>query len=117
MRVYVSETVYDDSGDTLSVTDVPDVPFLNCRNPLYVGVKESQVRRMIRSINREKLGGLSIGFWELCGNPSYVSKKGKINLDQFKTHDVIFFASPSRIHPKFKEKYSELIEAVKSRLC
>lgn len=115
MRVYVVESRYEgDLVDGLKITDVPVVPFLNCRNPLYVGVRQGQVNRMKNNIRLDKLDGTSIGFWELKG--LYVSKKGNLNLDAFKQHDVIFFADPSRIHETIREAYTAFVAEVKNAL-
>lgn len=116
MRVYIVESRYEGDLETgINVVDVPAVPFLNCSNPLYIGVRQGQVKRMRNNINHEKLGGTSVGFWEL--NPSYITKKGKINWDEFKKHDVIFLASPDRIHDNARPAYSQLIKEVTSALC
>jgi hypothetical protein len=115
MRVYVVDSRYEgDLVDGLKITDVPSVPFLNCRNPLYVGVRQGQVTRMKNNIHQEKLDGTSIGYWDLKG--SYVSKKGTINYDAFKNHDVIFFANPDRADETIRSSYASFIEVVKQTL-
>lgn len=106
MRVYVVESRYDDQEAGINVTDVPSVPFINCRNPLYIGVRQGQVNRMKKNIHNEKLGGTALGYWEMT---PYVSRKGKVNLDEFKKHDVVFLASPERCSEKVRPVYAELI--------
>jgi hypothetical protein len=113
MRVYVVESRFEGDMNNLTITDVPSVPFLNCRNPLYIGVKTGQVKRMRNNIKNEKLGGTALGFWEML---PYVSRKGKVNFDEFKKHDVVFLASPERCHEQFKELYSELVKVITSSL-
>jgi hypothetical protein len=116
MRIYVVNSDYNFSETGVSVTDVPAIPFLNSRNPLYIGVKEGQVKRMKDNIKNEKLGGLSLGFWELGGTQGFITKKGKLQLDAFRKHDVIFFADPSRIHEKYRNTYMQLIETVTNQI-
>lgn len=113
MRVYVVDTNY---SDLKNIQDVPVVPFLNCRNPLYIGAKEQQVRRVRRAIKREKLGGVAAGFWELNGNPGYITKKGAINWSKLKEHDVIFLANPERVHESKRAVYTQLVEVLKANL-
>lgn len=117
MRVYVFDSTYNDETDgKLIVNDVNPIPFLNCINPLYIGARQGQVERMRKLIDKEKLGGNSIGYWNLTGNPGYVTKKGKLNLEAFKAHDVIMFADPSRVHEQYRAAYVAFIDAVKQAL-
>ena len=113
MRVYVVDSRYEGDLSNLTIVDVPPVPFINCRNPLYIGVRKGQIKRMRNNIKNEKLGGTALGYWEMT---PYVSRKGKINLDEFKKHDVIFLASPERCHEEFRGLYSELVRVVTSSL-
>jgi hypothetical protein len=114
MRVYVVDSRYTDEAVVLNISDVPSIPFLNSRFPLYVGVRQGQVLRMQKAIKQEKLGGVSVGIWNLS---PYISKKGKINWDELNKHDVIFFANPDRICEKYTNIYTELIKLVSDRLC
>lgn len=113
MRVYVVDSRYEGEATSPTITDVPPVPFINCRNPLYIGVRRGQVKRMRNNIKNEKLGGVALGYWEMT---PYVSRKGRVNLDEFKKHDVIFLASPDRCHEEFRELYAELVKVVTTSL-
>lgn len=113
MRVYIAESRYDSMN---SIVDVSNIAFINSRNPLYIGAKEGQVSRMKNNIHQEKLDGMSVGFWELHQKPGYVTKKGKIQIELFRGHDVIFFADPNRVHEKFREAYKLLIKTVTEQL-
>ena len=109
MQVVVCETRYpEEAGEEGLHWDVPTIPFLAARNPLYVGVKDQQVSRMKKAIEAEKLGGTSVGFWEL------ITKKGKLNWELIRAHDVVFISSPSRAHESFRDKYTELLESIVS---
>ena len=113
MRIYIVDTDYT---DVENIQDVPVIPFLNCRNPLFIGAKDQQVRRMRRAIKREKLGGISAGFWELNGNPGYVTKKGVINWSKLREHDVVFLSNPSRVHESKRDIYTRFVEILKNNL-
>lgn len=113
MKVYTCESRYEDTPEGLVISDVPPIPYLNCISPLYIGVRTGQVTRMRKNIDREKLGGKAVGYWELSG---LVTRKGKVLLEEFKKYDVIFFADPSRINEKVRDIYTRLIEYVKSNL-
>jgi hypothetical protein len=113
MRVYIVDTDY---SDLKNIQDVPAIPFLNCRNPLYIGAKDQQIRRMRRAIKQEKLGGIAAGFWELNGNPGFVTKKGDINWSKFKEHDVVFLTNPSRVHESKRVVYERFVELLKAKL-
>lgn len=116
MRVYVVDTHINDD-ESLIINDVPSIPFIASRNPLYIAVKDSQLFRMKKKIDNEKLGGTAIGFWEMGATPTYISKKtGNVNLEAFKQHDVIFFASPDRINEKLRPIYERLVAEVKAAL-
>ncbi len=114
MQVFICDSNYDDAAN---IQDVQVVPFLNCRNPLYIGAKEGQVNRMKNAIAREKLGGTSLGFWELNTTDTvYLSKKGKLDASKFKEHDMVFLSNPSRVHEKYRAMYSELVAQIQA-LC
>lgn len=113
MKVYVFDSTYDDSDGTLKINDVNPIPFLNCISPLYIGARQGQVNRMKELINKNKLGGESIGYWNLTGNPGYVTKKGKLNTEAFKKHDIVLFAHPDRVHEQYRKAYIAFIEEVK----
>jgi hypothetical protein len=113
-KVYIVKSEYDFDAAPMTAVDVPPIPFLNCRNPLYVGVKTSQVSRMNKYIQQEKLAGTAIGFWEM--NPNYMSRKGKLNWQALQEHDVVFLSSSERADSKYKEKYEEMIQAIEGRL-
>lgn len=110
MKVYVCETAYPeqmfDKPATMMAWDVPSIPFIGAINPIYIGVKDQQVARMKKLINQEKLGGSSVGFWEI------ITKKGKVNWEKLREHDAVFIAGPGRVHPDWKDKYTELVEHI-----
>lgn len=109
MSVFVCETTYpEEMGEGL--WDVPSIPFFESTNPIYIGVRTGQVSRMKKAISQEKLGGQSVGFWEV------ITKKGKINWDLLRSHDAVFIASPTRCHEKFREQYSQLVDIIKATL-
>jgi len=102
MQFVICESDYSD----LPVQDVPELPFQAAKLPLYIGVKEQQVNRMKNKIDREKLGGNSIGFWEL------LSKKGTIKWDMLRDHDMVFICAPDRCHELFRGEYSRLVDTL-----
>jgi hypothetical protein len=105
MKVVVCETRYPDiAGENLE--DVPNLAFQLAVNPIYIGVKDQQVERMKKTINQEKLGGSSVGFWEV------ITRKGKVNLEKLREHDVVFIAAPTRAHESFRDKYAELVDFI-----
>lgn len=117
MNIYISQTVMMEAEDgQLSFSDVHPVAFLNSKMPLYIGARTGQVNRMKKNIEQNKLGGSSVGWWELAGKNAFVHRSGKINLDKFKEYDVIFFADPERIHDSLKKSYENFITAVKRGL-
>ena len=114
MNIYVCETSYVEENGKLIFTDVSSIPFLNSVNPLFIGARTGQVNRMKNLIALEKLGGLSIGWWELAGQNPLVFRSGKINWDKLKEYDVIFFADPSRVHEKIRPSFTAFIEEIKA---
>lgn len=113
MRVYVTNTVYDDDDYTKPALDILSIPFIEARNPLYIGTRTSQVNRVAKLITEEKLDGTSIGYWELVGEPTYLTKKGKLHVENLRKHDVIFISNSDRCDAKYKKVYEDLIKALK----
>ncbi len=118
MLVCTFSTQYPDTT-TGEFIDVPAIPFINSTYPLYIGVREGQVKRVQKRIEREKLGGVSLGYWELHHGEgkAYLTRQGKLNWDLLKKHDVIIFSDSDRIDPKHTDLYKELISTVSAKLC
>jgi len=116
MRVYEFDSIYDDETGKLNVTDASAISFLNSTNPLYIGARQGQVTRMKELIESSKLGGCSVGYWNLTGNPGYITKKATLNLEKLREHDVIIFAHRGRVHEDFREAYGVLIDAVRKEI-
>lgn len=112
MQVIVTNTDYSDKDN---IRDVPSEEFLASRNPLYIGGRVGQVKRMRKNIKQDKLGGIAVGFWELKGNPGYITKRGTVNWDQLQNHDVVFISSSDRVEKDVRAAYQRFLDTLCSQ--
>ena len=111
MKVCIVHSVYE---NLQNVSDIPP-DFMEAKNPLYVGAREGQVKRVSTLLEKfpNELQGKAVGFWEL-DKSGYLSESGELNKSAFKEHDVIYFASPSRVEKQARNTYERLMWVVKS---
>jgi len=102
------ESVTSDYSNISNIKDLPESFFSGkAKNPLFIATREGQVTRVDKQIVTRKKGTV-VGTWQL-GELGYLNKDGTINIAKFKQHEMIFAASPKRIHPKFREGYTVLL--------
>lgn len=111
MKVVITESDYTNPD---KIKDVPET-FLTDENPLYIGAREGQVKRVFDLIGeyRENKKGESVGIWDLAFY-GYLYKDGLVNTGKLKEHDVIYMTHPNRVALRFRDEYARLLEYLKT---
>jgi len=99
--------VKSDYSDIKNITDVPD-SFNEAKNPLYLGAREGQVKRV-----RKKGKGFACGVWEL-GEFGLLTPTGELDNTLWERHDAVFAADPQRVPEKFRATYEKLLWKLKA---
>lgn len=109
MQVKIVESFYAED----IVFDVPTYQLQQVRNPLYIGARVGQVARVHKLMADKKIGGVSIGAWEL-GEYGYLDAEGRLNKTNILKHGTVFVARAERIPAEFRDAYTRLLEAIEA---